>query len=287
MRSSMRIAAGLALAVLLVGLVPAAAAADGKAKVLKADLTGATEVPGPGDDDGRGKAKIVLTEHKVCFVLQWRRISAPVAAHIHAGRKGVAGPIVVNFLHGLSGPLPATLRSAAGCVRAGKDVIRAIAKHPAAYYVNVHTADFPDGAIRGQLHRGAPKLDDLDANLKARLVGSTEVPGPGDPDGSGIGLVRAKGTQVCFVLVWRKIAPPTAAHIHAGRKGVAGPIVVNFLHGLSGTLPESLTAVDGCVKDVDRKLVKAIKAKPGDYYINVHNAGFPDGAIRGQLRRAA
>ena len=151
MRKSTRIAVGLALAGLLIGLLPATASAGEKATTLKAELTGAKEVPGPGDADGRATAQIVLTRHTVCFVLQWRGIAGPTAAHIHAGRKGVAGPVVVG-LFASTGPLPASLRSAAGCVGADEDLIRAITEHPAAYYVNIHNADFPDGAIRGQLH---------------------------------------------------------------------------------------------------------------------------------------
>jgi CHRD domain len=286
MRKSTRIAVGLALAGLLVGLLPATASAGEKATTLRADLNGAKEVPGPGDTDGRAKARIVLTRHTVCFVLQWRGIAGPTAAHIHAGRKGVAGPIAV-LLFESAGPLPSTLGSAAGCVRPAKDLIRAIKQHPADYYVNIHNADFPAGAVRGQLHRGAPDLDHLDANLRARLLGKREVPGPGDPDGSGLALLRAKGTRICFVLSWRDIASPTAAHIHAGRKGVAGPIVVGFLDGLTGSLPGTFSAVDGCVSGVDRTLVKAIKADPHAYYVNIHNADFPAGAIRGQLRHAA
>jgi hypothetical protein len=286
MRKSTRIAVGLALAGLLVGLLPATASAGEKATTLRADLNGAKEIPGPGDTDGRAKARIVLTRHTVCFVLQWRGIAGPTAAHIHAGRKGVAGPIAV-LLFESAGPLPSTLGSAAGCVRAAKGLVRAIKQHPADYYVNIHNADFPAGAVRGQLHRGAPDLDHLDANLRARLLGKREIPGPGDTDGSGLALVRAKGTRICFVLSWRNIASPTAAHIHAGRKDVAGPIVVNFLHDITGSLPSTFSAVDGCVHDVDRALVKAIKADPHAYYVNIHNADFPAGAIRGQLRHAA
>ena len=53
-----------------------------------------------------------------------------------------------------AGQLPATLSAAGGCVSgADPDLTRDIRRHPSRYYVNVHTADFPDGAIRGQLRR--------------------------------------------------------------------------------------------------------------------------------------
>jgi hypothetical protein len=33
----------------------------------------------------------------------------------------------------------------------------------------------------------------------------------------------------------------------------------------------------------DRELLKAIASDPEDYYVNVHNADYPAGAVRGQL----
>jgi hypothetical protein len=289
-RTHLRILAGLLLASLLVALLPGAAAAGASGTTtLEASLRGANEVPGPGDPDGRGAARIVLGGDRVCFALQWRDISAPVMAHIHAGTRDVAGPVVVDFLGGMvEGGLPATLRSAAGCVDGvDRKLVKAIKRHPGRYYVNVHTADFMAGAIRGQLSKGAPDLRDLDANLRAKLTGEAEVPGPGDPDGSGFALVRAKGERVCFVVAWRRINPPVMAHIHAGTKDVAGPVVVDFLGGMvEGGLPATLRAVDGCVDGVDPKLVKAIKRHPRNYYVNVHTADFMAGAIRGQLRKA-
>src|SRR5918997_807670 len=57
---------------------------DGRGKNrLAASLTGAKEVPGPGDPDGRGKARIQLKKDQICFELSWRKIDAPTAAHIH------------------------------------------------------------------------------------------------------------------------------------------------------------------------------------------------------------
>jgi hypothetical protein len=38
-------------------------------------------------------------------------------------------------------------------VEVDRELALAILKHPAAYYVNVHNADFPAGAARGQLSK--------------------------------------------------------------------------------------------------------------------------------------
>lgn len=111
------------------------------------------------------------------------------------------------------------------------------------------------------------------------LVGSQEVPGPGDPDGTGTAKITADATtnRVCFELTTQGIVRPTAAHLHRGGAGVAGPVVVPFDAPTSG---ES----KGCVS-VDKTIAAGVIADPADYYVNIHNADYPNGAIRGQLKR--
>ena len=113
--------------------------------------------------------------------------------------------------------------------------------------------------------------------LTANLRGKAEVPGPGDADGRGQALVRVRpnaGT-VCFRLRIRRIATPTAAHIHRGRRGEAGDVVVTLFSGEPRRR--------GCVEGLDQALLRDIRRHPRRFYVNVHNAEFPNGAIRGQL----
>ena len=114
---------------------------------LSATLTGAAERPGPGDPDGTGSARITVNsgQGEVCFHLEVSGVDPITAAHIHVGSPAVAGPIVV--------PLnpPPTGGSSTGCVAADEELIRQIRNNPEAYYVNVHNAPFPAGALRGQL----------------------------------------------------------------------------------------------------------------------------------------
>ena len=95
--------------------VPAAASGGSGSKVtrLAATLSGANEVPGPGDPDGRGRAFVRLAGGKACYALEWSGISAPTAAHIHEGRAGVAGPVAVLFFQPgtNAASLPGTLSS--------------------------------------------------------------------------------------------------------------------------------------------------------------------------------
>ena len=116
--------------------------------------------------------------------------------------------------------------------------------------------------------------------LEATLLGANEVPGPGDPDGSGtahVELNHGQGT-VCYTVTVTGIAPATAAHIHAGAAGTAGPVVVALTPPTDGSS-------SGCVSGVDRDLIKAIIQDPASFYVNVHNAEYPAGALRGQLAR--
>jgi hypothetical protein len=144
------------LVLLLAGLMlasavmPAAATEDTNPNRLTAFLTGAKEVPGPGDPDGRGVAEIRLGEGRICFDLSWRLIGSPTAAHIHAGTRTQAGPVVVTLFSAPAG-LPRTITEVGGCVRVAPSLISEIRQAPSRYYVNVHNEAYPAGAIRGQL----------------------------------------------------------------------------------------------------------------------------------------
>lgn len=113
--------------------------------------------------------------------------------------------------------------------------------------------------------------------LSATLTGAAERPGPGDPDGSGTAQLRVSVGQerVCVDLAVADIGPATAAHIHVAPADAPGPIVVPLVAPTSGTSSDCY--------DITRELAKALVQHPEDYYVNVHNADFPAGAVRGQL----
>ncbi|HYJ87297.1 MAG TPA: CHRD domain-containing protein [Pyrinomonadaceae bacterium] len=115
--------------------------------------------------------------------------------------------------------------------------------------------------------------------LTAQLTGAAEVPGPGDADGAGTFSVTLNPgqNQICYELAVSNIATATAAHIHTGAADVAGPVLVTLKTPSDGPVKE-------CV-ELDREKIKLIMQKPGDYYVNVHNAEFPAGAVRGQLTK--
>ena len=110
------------------------------------------------------------------------------------------------------------------------------------------------------------------------LRGTAEVPGPGDPDGrAALALFDFTDDEVCYNLRVDNIAPATAAHIHEGPAGVAGPVLITL------TKPDASGVVAAC-QAVDPAVVRDIMENPAGYYVNVHNAEFPGGAVRGQLQ---
>ena len=119
----------------------------------------------------------------------------------------------------------------------------------------------------------------------AVLKGGNEVsPGgaaaAGDLDGSGTASVTVPSAgRICFSIVVQGIGAPTLAHIHRAQAGQNGPIVVPLVPPSTGNPGTS----SGCVSGIAAALLTAIRNMPGEFYVNVHNAAFPLGAVRGQL----
>jgi len=110
-----------------------------------AQLSGAAEVP-PADPDGTGMARISVNDatNRVCTDLEVRMIDNVTAAHIHRGAAGTNGPPVITLD-------PPDDNDSDDCDDATDALVDEIRANPSAFYVNVHTAAFPNGAIRGQI----------------------------------------------------------------------------------------------------------------------------------------
>jgi len=116
------------------------------------------------------------------------------------------------------------------------------------------------------------------AMLQAKLKGSNEVPGPGDPNGTGSVMItlRPRVGKVCADATWSRIGTPIAAHIHKGVAGVSGDVVVDLTGSVTGG---AHCAPLGKVK------IHRIAKHPRRYYFNIHTDAYQAGAIRGQLHR--
>ena len=118
----------------------------------------------------------------------------------------------------------------------------------------------------------APTYAAIDS-YKATLLGANEV-GAGDPDGFGFALLAID--NVANTVSWSILAlgidlPLTGAHIHSGAAGINGPVIVNFSGAFSGN----------GLADPDLALITPVSSM--NYYVNIHNAAYLGGALRGQL----
>jgi hypothetical protein len=123
---------------------------------------------------------------------------------------------------------------------------------------------------------GRPFSTELTGEAEVTVAG---VPNQGDLDGTGtahLTLNQGQG-EICYELTVSGIAPAAAAHIHVGASTTTGPVVVPLEAPTDGS--------SSACASVDPELIKAIRQNPENYYVNVHNADFPGGALRGQLSK--
>src|SRR5688500_9080751 len=143
----------LAVTGLTLALTASVGAQGSGDRAIFAVMNGAKEVEpatgdrGTGDPNGRGSFSATLDGRQLCYGIQVKNIDDPAAAHIHRGGRRVAGPVVQTLVHPTSGD-PG---SSTECVRLSRSLARELAERPGRFYVNVHNAAFPNGAVRGQL----------------------------------------------------------------------------------------------------------------------------------------
>ena len=253
-----------------------AGGAGARSQATKVDIGAAMaasdEVPAPKGDVGSATGTFTgtLTKSDSGTVLNWQlsfsNLTGPgTAAHIHLGEPGKPGPVVVPLCS------PCT-SGASGTANINATVLAAIQSNGA--YVNVHTKTNPAGEIRGQVS--------LVASVKTSLRASQERPKP-KPARK---VRRARGTFTATVtksgssavIAWRLTfsrltGRAIAAHIHNGRRGVAGPVIVPLCapcrNGASGKAT------------VSASVLTALES--GRAYVNVHTRRNPAGEIRGQI----
>lgn len=119
-----------------------------------------------------------------------------------------------------------------------------------------------------------------DRKLYSTLTGAQEV-SAGDPDGVASAVLTFKAKTVCYDIRPKKAGLTfSGGHIHAGKPGVAGAIVIALFTEAKKTKSDKLT---GCSRTIKAATLSKVRAKPANYYVNLHNTKYPDGAIRGQL----
>jgi CHRD domain len=252
-----------------------AGGAGARSQATKVDI-GATmaasdEVPAPKGDVGSATGSFTgtLTKSDSGTELNWQlsfnNLTGPgTAAHIHLGEPGKPGPVVVPLCS------PCT-SGASGTANINATVLAAIQSNGA--YVNVHTKTNPAGEIRGQVS--------LLASVKTSLRASQERPKPKGKVRRARGTFTATVTKSgsSAVVSWRLTfsrltGKAIAAHIHSGRRGVAGPVIVPLCAPCRSGARGKAT--------VNASVLAALES--GRTYVNVHTRKNAGGEIRGQLR---
>jgi hypothetical protein len=222
------------------GACPKTLLAINGGKAFNITMTGDVESPA-GDPVATGTATVRLRagQGQVCYKVAADNLGgAAVAMHIHQAAAGTAGPVVIPLA------TPNADGKAAGCAVVARPLVAQILASPAGYYLNVHTAAFPGGAIRGQLTGTSPSA--------VGTVISLDLKGTSEPNASGTAVLRILSGQVCYRLTAKDVTLPTvAAHIHKGAAGVNGPVVVPFTApGADGTSSGCSTADASLISDI-------------------------------------
>lgn len=258
-----------ALAVAAVVTGGAGARVTAETVALRALLDAAQEVPPPSGNvsAARGTFTAVATRNGTGATLAWRLTftgltGAAAAAHVHTAPAGQAGPVSIP----LCGPCAS---GATGTAEIDATLLAAL--QGGTTYVNVHTPTNRAGEIRAQISSLA--------SARAALDAGQEVPrAKAARRAAGRFVVTAVKTGPSASLKWRLTfsrltGRAAAAHIHIGRRGVAGPVIVPLCapcaSGATGRATTSATALAAL--------------ESGRAYVNVHTSRNPAGEIRGQI----
>ncbi|WP_433257741.1 CHRD domain-containing protein [Streptosporangium sp. CA-135522] len=174
------IAAAAVTAVSAFIALPAAAGGDdgtAGATFFAASLNGANEVPAAGGDrDGSAVAFLEVDGDEVSFAVEYHGIAAPVAGDLHQGVKGANGNVKISFF---AFKQPDGRTSVTGTVRVrDQRLLDELKANPGDFYVDLHTGEFPDGAVRGQVHKLTSTIDMKRAllqNFKASVIRGAQI----------------------------------------------------------------------------------------------------------------
>ncbi len=199
----------------------------------------------------------------------YQNLSAAISAsHLH----GPAGPGVnagVIFTVSNTGGTTGTL-SLFATLTAGQEADLLAGN----IYLNVHSTAFPGGEIRGQLTTTTAGQTDL---LTARVQGAQQVPPNGSLAVGNARLLLDKTTGMVYLTgsFSGLAANANAAHIHSGAANTNGGVITSLVFNAA---TQGTIHVAAAIAPADQTQMIA-----GNTYVNIHNATFGGGEIRGQL----
>ena len=147
MRTELRRSVSIALVAGAIVGGAATAGAEPRPTNFSFSMSGNEVVPGPGDPDGTSNAVVSLFFKKpytICAGTNPQNVQRPLSAlDLHRAPSGQSGPVVATFTGGAT--------DASGCAGVEKALLAEIGDNPELFYLDAHHAEFPAGAIRGQL----------------------------------------------------------------------------------------------------------------------------------------
>lgn len=209
---------------------------------LVSSLLGRNEVPVPdgpasGDKDGRALAMMRLVGDRLTYKVIWTKVDTPTKGHLHLGAVGTNGPLKVD----LFGEQAPGARSASGTVQVtDPETLAALRDEPTGFYVNLHTKEFPGGAVRGRLHSLSRPLRARGRVFVRPVVSGAQIyQCTAQPDGKyaytqlGVKAVLRGGIRHSFV----RPASGPPQWIAPDRSAVTGEVLAKFPNG-PGNIPE-------------------------------------------------
>ncbi|MFJ6837525.1 CHRD domain-containing protein [Streptomyces sp. NPDC091209] len=213
--------------------------------VLVASLRGANEVPvqgGPavGDKDGAALEFIKVKGNKVSVAVTWRGTGRPTSLHIHQGAKGTNGGVKIDF-GGLLDRIKG--HTVVGTVKVeDRALLDTLKTDPGSFYANLHTTEFPGGAVRGQLHpvTGAFDFRDAPHNFQASVVKGEQIYECKPADGGGYAFAQRDVAALLGGHIVHSFVKPnsgTPQWIAPDRSAVTGTLIAKTPNGATN-IPE-------------------------------------------------
>ncbi|WP_247197475.1 CHRD domain-containing protein [Streptomyces sp. GESEQ-35] len=207
--------------------------------ILAASLRGANEVPvegGPavGDKDGAALQFVKVDGNTVSVAVKWRATGKPTLLHIHQGAKGTNGGIKVDFTKLLAGSKGKTVT---GSVKVDDPaLLNSLKSDPGSFYANLHTAQFPGGAVRGQLHKVTTAFDFRDAldNFQASVLKGKQIYECKAAEGGGFAFAQRDVAAVLAGPIAHSFVKPnsgTPQWIAPDRSAVTGSVISKTPNG--------------------------------------------------------
>jgi hypothetical protein len=250
------------------------------AQTLGAVMTGSQEVPAT-TSPGYGNFTMTLdaAHANATVTITVANLGANITGyHVHNAPAGSNGSIVFN-IQGLGGTF--TNGKLTGTFPITPSIATDMLANPQNYYANVHTSQFPGGAIRGQLSVASGTV----ITYAAELRGSNEVPANSSMAyGSAFVTVDTANNTLAWEVNTTGIASPTLSHIH-GPNGPAGTndnVMVSFASS-PAAFTGGRTKGQVSIAPLSAAAMTALLTTPSNLYVNVHSLAFPGGEIRGQL----